>query len=112
VQSCSLGWLDPQICYRYAHLLLRPQAPWGLATAEVASMLLLYFVVVPGALLVRRPADGWRYAFDRSLEDVVALSLARGLAVTVSYFSGAGAKHHRWAVRRNMSQQQVKTNGI
>ena len=58
-------------------------------------MLLLYFAAVPSALLVRQSVSGWHYAFDRSLEDVVALSLARGLAVTVAYFSGAGAKHHR-----------------
>lgn len=74
-----------------------PQAPWGLATAEVAAMLLLYFVAVPSALLVRRSVTAYSYGFNRCLEDVVALSLARGLAVTVAYFTGAGAKHHRWS---------------
>lgn len=77
-----------------------PQAPWGLAMAEVAAMLLLYFVAVPSALLVRRSVTAYSYGFDRSLEDVVALSLARGLAVTVAYFTGAGAKHHKWVARK------------
>lgn len=58
-------------------------------------MLLLYFVAVPSALLVRQSLTAYRYGFARSLEDAVALSLARGLAVTVAYFTGAGAKHHR-----------------
>jgi hypothetical protein len=71
------------------------QAPWGLAVAEVTAMLLLYFVAVPSALLVRQRLSTYRYGFDHSLEDVVVLSLARGLAVTIAYFTGAGAKHHR-----------------
>jgi hypothetical protein len=72
------------------------QAPWGLAMAEVAAMLLLYFIAVPNALLVRQRLSRYSYGFDHSLEDVVFLSLARGAAVTAAYFTGAGAKHHRW----------------
>ncbi len=78
-----------------------PQAPWGLAVTEVTTLLLLYFVAVPSAVIVRQPLARYHYAFDRSLEDVVALSLARGLAVTIAYFSGAGAKHHRCAACLN-----------
>lgn len=59
-------------------------------------MLLLYFIAVPNALLVRQRLSRYSYGFDHSLEDVVFLSLARGAAVTVAYFTGAGAKHHRW----------------
>lgn len=58
-------------------------------------MLLLYFVAVPGALVVRRPLLAFHYAFARSLEDVVALSLLRAAAVTLAYWSGAGAKRHK-----------------
>mmetsp|Transcript_535 Transcript_535/g.1611 ORF Transcript_535/g.1611 Transcript_535/m.1611 type:complete len:721 (+) Transcript_535:147-2309(+) len=75
--------------------LFRAMAPFGLAMTEAAVMLLMYFVAVPGALVVRRPLPGFRYAFARSLEDVVALSLLRAGAVTLAYWSGAGAKRHK-----------------
>ena len=79
------------------HLRAHTQAPFGLAMTEAAVMLLLYFVAVPGALVVRRPLLAFHYAFARSLEDVVALSLLRAAAVTFAYWSGAGAKRHRCA---------------
>lgn len=67
-------------------------------------MLLMYFVAVPGALVVRRPLPGFRYAFARSLEDVVALSLLRAGAVTLAYWSGAGAKRHKCVLFRHASR--------
>lgn len=60
-------------------------------------MTLLYFGVVPGALLVRRPLLGFHYSFRESLEDLLLLTYLRGFVVVTAYTFGAGAKHHRWA---------------
>ena len=60
-------------------------------------MTLLYFGVVRGALLVRRPLMGFHYSFRDSLEDLLLLTYLRGCVVLAAYTFGAGAKHHRWA---------------
>jgi hypothetical protein len=58
-------------------------------------MLLLYFVMVPDAVVVRKPRSALHYSFEGSLEDVLLFSLARDLAVILAYAFGAGAKYHR-----------------
>ena len=81
--------------YKYA-LLVR-QAPWALAVFEALIMLLLYFVMVQDAILVRKPRLALHYSFKDSLEDVLMFSVARDLAVVLAYAFGAGAHYHRWA---------------
>ena len=58
-------------------------------------MLLLYFVMVPDAVILRKPQSALHYSFKESLEDVLLFSLARDMAVILAYAFGAGAKYHR-----------------
>ncbi len=83
--------------------LLIAQAPWALAVVEAILMSLLYFVMVPDAIVIRKPWFALHYAFKHSLEDVLLFSLARDLAVILAYACGAGAKYHRWAVSQQTS---------
>jgi len=80
------------------YTLLLAQAPWALAVVEAILMSLSYFVMVPDALLVRKPWFALHYSFKHSVEDVLLFSLARDLAVILAYACGAGANYHRWAI--------------
>ena len=92
---------DPGASFRSVsankHELLVRQAPWALAVIEALIMLLLYFIMVPDAVVVRKPLLALNYSFKDSLEDVLMFSLARDLAVVLAYAFGAGAHYHRWA---------------
>lgn len=70
-------------------------------------MTLLYFGVVPGALLVRRPLWSFHYSFKVSLEDLLLLTYLRGFVVVAAYTFGAGAKHHRCGHPSRLSHQCV-----
>ena len=85
------------------HTLPTAQAPWALAVVEATLMSLLYFLMVPDAVLVRKPWFALHYSFKHSLEDVLLFSLARDLAVILAYACGAGAKYHRWAIQKRIS---------
>ena len=71
------------------------QAPWALAACEVVVMTVLYFGLVPGARMGRRPLPGFHYSFHHSVEDVLLFTYLRGLVVVTAYAFGAGAKYHR-----------------
>lgn len=73
--------------------ILPMQAACGMAATEAATMVTLYVLLDPNALLLR--ARGLRYSFRASLEDVVAFSLARAAAVLLAYGFGAGRKYQR-----------------
>ena len=73
------------------------QAACGMAATEAATVVTLYVLLDPSALVLR--ARGLRYRFRSSLEDVVALSLARCVAVLLAYGFGAGRKYQRCAAR-------------
>lgn len=81
--------------HHYNHV---SQAACGMAATEAATMVTLYALLDPNALVLR--ARGLRYRFRSSLEDVVALSLARCAAVLLAYGFGAGRKYQRRALRR------------
>ncbi|KAK9831933.1 hypothetical protein WJX81_000861 [Elliptochloris bilobata] len=71
----------------------RALAACGMAATEAATMVTLYVLLDPNALLLR--ARGLRYSFCSSLEDVVAFSLARCVSVLLAYGFGAGRKYQR-----------------
>jgi len=66
-----------------------------MAATEAATMLALYALLDPDALLLRRA--GLRFRFRSSLEDVVAFSLLRAAAVLLAYGFGAGRRYQRRA---------------
>lgn len=68
-----------------------------MAATEAATVVTLYVLLDPNALVLR--ARGLRYRFRSSLEDVVAFSLARCVAVLLAYGFGAGRKYQRCAVQ-------------
>ncbi len=66
-----------------------------MAATEAATMLALYALLDPDALLLRR--RGLQFRFRSSLEDVVAFSLLRAAAVLLAYGFGAGRRYQRRA---------------
>ncbi|KAK9811616.1 hypothetical protein WJX72_007022 [[Myrmecia] bisecta] len=84
-----------RFCVVCSASLFKAMAPWGFAACEVAVMLLLYSLLIPNALPVRRHISHYRYHFRRSLEDVVAFSILRFLAVVLAYVFGTGRNYHR-----------------
>lgn len=71
-------------------LLPALQAPPALALTEVITVLVLYFIY---SVPLHGRARGVHYSFRRSLEDVVLLSLLRGVAVILAYLFGSGRKY-------------------
>ena len=81
------------------------QAACGMAATEAATVVTLYVLLDPNALVLR--ARGLRYRFRSSLEDVVAFSLVRCVAVLLAYGFGAGRKYQRCAARPQWSPHAV-----
>ncbi|KAK9836382.1 hypothetical protein WJX74_000036 [Apatococcus lobatus] len=75
--------------------LFRAMAPWALAGLELLTMLLIYGLFIPHALLMRRSMAGYHFGFRRSLEDVLLFSLLRVLAVAIAYCVGSGRQCQR-----------------
>lgn len=64
--------------------------------AEAVTVLLIYFLAVPDALITHKPLSSYHYEFDASCEDIVALSLLRSAVVLVAYLLGSGPQYQRY----------------
>jgi hypothetical protein len=71
------------------------QAPWMLSCIEALVVLLIYFLGMPRPQLAHTP-QRLRFSFTHSLEDVVLLSTARALWLSLAYGLGSSRNFHRY----------------
>lgn len=61
-----------------------------LSTAEVVSVLLIYFLGTSRSLLIHQVPRHYRFSYTHSVEDIVGLSCTRAAILSLSYAVG----HH------------------
>ena len=66
-----------------------------LSCIEALAVLLIYFLGTPRPQLVHT-AKRLRFSYTHSLEDVVLLSTARALWLSLAYGLGSARNFHRW----------------
>ncbi|KAK9869036.1 hypothetical protein WJX84_005053 [Apatococcus fuscideae] len=94
-ETVSRAFKHVGFCIVCSISLFRAMAPWALAGLELLTMLLIYGLLIPHALLMRRSMAGYHFSFRRSLEDVLLFSLLRVLAVAIAYCVGSGRQCQR-----------------
>lgn len=92
MQRC-LG--NTRFCLVLSTTAVATASPWVLSLAEALAMLLIYFLAVPDALLVRCHLKDFHYVFGRSTEDLLALALVRGFTIVAAHWAIPGLVYRR-----------------
>lgn len=69
------------------------QGPFVLATMEVLAVLLIYFLGTFKSVVIHEPPSQYHFSYAHSLEDVVGISVARALLLSMAHGWGMHRVH-------------------